>query len=110
MYDSSRTEFQDFLVCENDIIASDDGIYFTTINYIASSMYDESYFVMGNFCINDNVIEAGLGGSGHGIYLEQSRYNGYEMHQNAHAEFGSFEVCRNWINPPGYGIYLNPYE
>ena len=110
MHDSSRAAFQDFIVSENNIISGDIGMDIFNFDYVGIDMYDESSLTIGDFLINDNVIEAGLLGFGEGIYLDDMGYNGYEMHQNAYAEFGSFEVCRNWIDSPGYGIFINPYE
>jgi len=106
MHDNSRAEFQNFLVSENKITSGGYGIYIYYFSYVAAYMYDESSFTMGNFYVNDNIVLCGLSTSYSGIELDTFEYNGYEMYQNAHAEFGSFEVCRNWINTSVDGIYI----
>lgn len=106
MHDSARAEFQNFLVSENEITAGGYGIYIYYFGYDAAYMYDESFFIMGNFHVNDNIVLAGLATSYSGIELDTFEYNGYEMYQNAHAEVGSIEVCRNWVNTTEDGIYI----
>jgi hypothetical protein len=110
MYDNSRVEFQDFLVSENEVTAGGYGVYIYYFSYVGAYMYDESTFTMGDFYVNDNIVLAGLTTTLTGIELDTFEYNGYEMYNNAYAEFGSFEVCRNWVNATADGIYIYTYD
>jgi len=113
MYDTSNATFGDFLFNGNSILSGDDGIYFDYFSEVAAYMYDDTYFRMGDFEVNDNTIRAN-GANADGIYLDDFGYAGYEMYDNSMAIFGSVEISRNDIEAistnDGYGIYMYPYD
>ena len=88
----------------NIIDSNSDGIYIYDVEDIAYEMYGSSTFVMKNYEVCDNIINA----SDYGMDLEYFEYMGYDMYDYSKATFGDFLFNWNTVtNASGYAFYSN---
>jgi parallel beta-helix repeat protein len=98
LYENASATMDNVEINDNNITSDGLGIYLDASDY-GYYMEEDSMFTMGDFQVNNNLINAT---DDYGLYIDWLGDFGEELYDNAQATFGSIEFNNNYLND-GWG-------